>query len=377
MRTRGPALGIVLLAAGTVWNAGNVGPIVSSLRDEFSASLAEVGMISGGVFFAAVLAAKLSGPALGGRIGAANGARLACLCCGAGNLVCAVAPSIGVLFAGRVVAGYGMGLAVLIGPAIARALGGVRMVGVFGAGVMAGIALALGLGGLLEDAGVDWRVTFGVSILTALAALPFLPRRVEVARPGPPRHGIVGRMIHSGGLWRLALLYVAAVGVPVTLSAWLVHYLTEGDGMRTALAGLLALLLFAAAGTARLIGGRLEYRGVPEILLTGVAPLVAALGVTAIALDRGPAVVLPAVVLMGLGFSLPYVAMVDETERLFPASPLAALSFVTAGGNWFPMAAIPLVGVALDAGNGEEALLLIAALVAFAGVVNLWPAAPK
>jgi predicted MFS family arabinose efflux permease len=147
--------------------------------------------------------------------------------------------------------------------------------------------------------------------------------------------------------------------------------------MRTALAGLLALLLFAAAGTARLIGGRLEYRGVPEILLTGVAPLVAALGVTAIALDRGFVVVLPAVVLMGLGFSLPYVAMVDETERLFPASPLAALSFVTAGGNWFPMAAIPLVGVALDTGNGEEALLLIAALVAFAGVVNLRPAAPK
>ena len=57
-RSRGPALGIVLLAAGAAWNAGNVGPIVSSLREEFPVSLGEVGLISGGVFFAALLAVR-------------------------------------------------------------------------------------------------------------------------------------------------------------------------------------------------------------------------------------------------------------------------------------------------------------------------------
>ena len=109
-----------------------------------TASLGEVGLASGGLFFAAALAAKLTGPSIGGRIGAANGARTACLCCGAGNLVCALAPSIGVLLAGRLVAGFGLGLAFLIGPAIARTLGGVRMVGVFGAALMGGIGVALG-----------------------------------------------------------------------------------------------------------------------------------------------------------------------------------------------------------------------------------------
>ena len=378
MKGRTPALGIALLAAGASWNAGNVGPIVSSLESEFSVSLAAVGLATGAVFFAAVLTAKLTGPALGGRVGAANGARLACLLVGAGNLICAVGPSIGVLFAGRAVAGYGFGLAVLIGPAMARSLGGVRLLGVFGAGVMAGIALALGVGGVLEYAGVDWRVAFGISVFTGLAALPFLPRRVEVAQPGPPQHGIFGRLVRTGGLWRLALLYVAAVGVPVTLSAWLVHYLTVGGGdMTTVLAGFLALLLFAVAGVARFMGGRLEHRGVSETLLTGVAVLVAAVGIAALALGRGSgAAVVPAVMLIGAGCSLPYVALMDETERLFPRSPLPAIGFVTIWANVFPMAVIPLIGVALDADRGEAVLFALAALVAVAGVVNLKPAAP-
>ena len=74
------------------------------------------------------------------------------------------------------------------------------------------------------------------------------------------------------------------------------------------------------------------------------------------------------------GCSLPYVALVDETECLFPRSPLPAISFVTLGANLFPMAVIPLVGVAFDAGRGEAALVALAVLVAIAGVVSLKPA---
>ena len=377
MKARTQTLSIALLAAGAAWNAGNVGPIVDSLREEFSISLTEVGLLSGSFLFAAMLLAKLSGPTIGRRVGAANAARLGCVCCAAGNLVCAIGPSIGVLFAGRALAGFGFGLAALVGPAIARSIGGARLLGVFGAGIMAGVGLALGVGGLLEASGVDWRAVFGVSALVALLPLPFLPRRVEVAQPGAPRHGIVGRLIRSGGLWRLGLLFAAAVGVPLVLSAWLVHYLTaDGGDINPGLAGLLAFVIFAAAGVARISGGRLEQRRVSETLLTGVAPLFAAIGVAAIALGRDSiAIVLPAAVLVGAGCSLPYVALVDEAERLFPRSPLPAISFVTLGANVFPMAAIPLVGVALDGGRGEAALVALAMLVAIAGIVNLKPAA--
>lgn len=41
-------LAIFLLSAGTAgWNAGNVGPVVAPLSDEFSVSLAAVGLLAG------------------------------------------------------------------------------------------------------------------------------------------------------------------------------------------------------------------------------------------------------------------------------------------------------------------------------------------
>ncbi len=325
MNSRRQELGIALLAAGASWNAGNVGPIVDSLRLEFSVSLTDVGLLAGGVFFAAMLIAKLSGPALGGRVGAANGARLGCVCCSVGNLACAVGPAIGFLFAGRAVAGFGFGLVALVGPAIARAVGGARLLGIFGAGIMAGIGLALGVGGLLESAGVDWRVMFGISAAVPLLALPLLPSRVEVAQPGPPHRGIVGRLIRSGGLWKLALLYLAAIGVPVTLSAWLVHYFTTGGGdLPTALAGLLALVLFAVAGTARFLGGRFEQRGISETLLTGVAALVGAVGIAALALDRSSSCCRPTGGDADRGRLLAALRRARGRDRApFPAQPLA------------------------------------------------------
>ena len=48
-------LAVVLLAAGTSWNAGNIGPVTSTLSDGFSVSLTAIGLLSGTVFFAGIL----------------------------------------------------------------------------------------------------------------------------------------------------------------------------------------------------------------------------------------------------------------------------------------------------------------------------------
>jgi hypothetical protein len=47
-------LAVVLLAVGTSWNAGNIGPVTSTLSDDFSVSLTAVGLLSGTVFFAGI-----------------------------------------------------------------------------------------------------------------------------------------------------------------------------------------------------------------------------------------------------------------------------------------------------------------------------------
>jgi hypothetical protein len=81
-----------------------------------------------------------------------------------------------------------------------------------------------------------------------------------------------------------------------------------------------------------------------------------------------------AIVLMGIGFALPYATMFDEGERLLEDDPVLSLTFLTVGANAAPIWAIPLIGSALSDGHGEAAFLVLAAFVALAGVTNLRPA---
>src|SRR5262249_59107073 len=80
-----------------------------------------------------------------------------------GNVLFAVGGTVGVLATGRVFAGLAFGVAAVFVPVYARAKGGVKMVGLFGAGLTLGVAAALFLGSVLEGAGVDWRVAFVIT----------------------------------------------------------------------------------------------------------------------------------------------------------------------------------------------------------------------
>ena len=102
---------ITLFGAGTGWNMGNIGPIVTPISEEFSVSLTAVGLLSGGVLFSALLTATATAPSLMKRIGAANGARAVCGSIGLGNVVLAAAPVFGVALGARALIGYGAGLA--------------------------------------------------------------------------------------------------------------------------------------------------------------------------------------------------------------------------------------------------------------------------
>ncbi|MGH2992194.1 MAG: MFS transporter [Solirubrobacterales bacterium] len=367
-------LAVVLLAAGTSWNAGNIGPVTSTLSEDFSVSLTAVGLLSGTVFFAGLLATTVLAPALAARTGVAGATRLGCITCGAGNALFAASPWFAGLVAGRVLVGAGLGLALVLGPIFAREFGGVRLLGVFGAGVTLGMAAALGVGSVLEDAGVEWRVAFVLSAIVGVVALPFLPARMESGAPERRGGGLLGAMLRSAGLWRVALVYVGSFGVQLIVGAWLIHYLTEGDGMAVSLAGLLAFVMFGVSATARDLGGTLSARGVSPVILVGIAPLLATLGLVMISIDRSFEVALPAVVLMGIGFSTPYAVMMDEAQRLFPQRPLAPITVLQLGANAVPMIVIPIVGAALAEGSGEAALIALGAVCAIGGVANFRPA---
>jgi MFS family permease len=254
----------------------------------------------------------------------------------------------------------------------ARVHGGVRLVGIVGASIQLGVAAALAVGSVLQDVGVDWRVVFLVSAAMGLSALPFLPARVEAeAARARPRH-LLEAELRDPDVWRLALLFVATLTVPMMVGAWLVQYLV-GAGMQAALAGGLSFVLFASSAAMRFAGGRLSAGGWAPALLAGAAPLLAAAGIGLLAFDQSTVVVLAAVLLMGSGFALPYAVMLVEAQWLFPAEPVAPLSLLTLLANAVPIVAIPVVGTALEEGSGDVAFVVLAAVVAVAGLLNVRP----
>jgi hypothetical protein len=75
----------------------------------------------------------------------------------------------------------------------------------------------------------------------------------------------------------------------------------------------------------------------------------------------------------GIGFALPYGIAIVQAQRLYPSEPTEPVALVTLVGTAVPVPLVPLIGSLLDDGYGAEVFLVLAALVALAGGLNLRP----
>src|SRR6185436_12228354 len=91
--TRG-LIGFGLFGGAAAWNSGNVGT----------------------VFFAGLVIAKLGAASATRRIGVAAAARFTCAAAVVGNVVIALSPVFAGVAAGRLLAGIGLGMALVLGP---------------------------------------------------------------------------------------------------------------------------------------------------------------------------------------------------------------------------------------------------------------------
>lgn len=362
-----------LVALGAAWSVGNVGAVVGQLGDEFDLSLTTVGLLSGTIFLGFSMVGTILAPPIAERIGIVRTIALSALLMAAGNVVFALTPVFAGLVAGRAVAGFALGLAVVPGPVFARRTGGVVRVALFGAAIQLGIAGGLGLGAILGDAGVDWRVTFLLSAAVALSSLPFLVGRDEIAYERGRGTGFVRLAVRSARVWRLMTLFIAVFAVPLILGSWLVHYLSVDIGFAAATAGTLSFVMYAVSAAAREGGGVLAKRGFSPVLLAGVSPFLAAAGLAILAFESSLALAWVAVLLAGIGFAVPYGIGIVEAQRLYPSEPTEPVALVTLVGTGVPVPLVPWIGSLLDDGHGTEVFLGLAAVVALAGVLNLRP----
>jgi predicted MFS family arabinose efflux permease len=367
--------GVFVLAAAIVgWNCGNVGPVVGSLQREFDIGLGEVGFLSGAFFFAGSAVGSLVGAAVARRIRVMVGIWTCCVLSIVGNLVFAAGDSVGVLAVGRVFAGLGFGLAAVFVPAYARAVGGVRMVGLFGAGLTLGVAAALFLGSVLEGADVSWRVAFLITAALAAVALPILPNeRVEIQRTASEGEGLAREALSNQAWWRVQLLGLTTLTIPLVVGAWLVHFLITGYGMSAAEAGALAFGLFGLSAVMRDIAGRLTASGASPSMLVIVGLALGAGGLVLLGGGDSTVVAVLSLVLMGVGLSLPYPLYYDEAERVLPDRPIGSLGLMQVGTGIFPIPVIPLLGAALAGGDAELAFAGLAAVTLLTLLLNATP----
>jgi len=271
-----------------------------------------------------------------------------------------------------VLTGIGLGLAFLFGGVFARHEGGPKLVGLFGVGI------TLGIGGLLADLDVDWRLAFVLSALVGVSALPLLPRHSEAQPPEhEPLREVTVQAATSSRFWRLQGIAIPAFSVPIVIGCWFVNYLVAFGDVAAGAAG---FLVFAVSAASRDLSGQLLARGAPPGVLSLFGLAIGAGGAAVLALEPSLAGGLASAVLMGVGLSLPYEVVYEEGLRVLPGSPIGGLGFTQATTNFFPIIVTPLLGAGAGDGDGdgdgEVAWLAVAAFVLLGGIVNARPVVP-
>ena len=188
------------------------------------------------VYLVASVAAATTVSALLARFGPRRAYLLALLVFGLGSLGCALAPTMEVLLAGRVVQGGAGGIMAGLGYAVINAAlpqwlwtrASALVSAMWGVGILAGPAA----GGLFAQFGV-WRWAFGALVILTAAMAILVPVAL-------PRRGATERARWNIPVWSLLLLGTAALLVSI---AGIARHLAATIGLIVAGAALVALFL--------------------------------------------------------------------------------------------------------------------------------------
>jgi MFS family permease len=275
-----PRIGLLLMCG--VFAATQVGklpPAMIALREQYGASLVQLGWITSVVNLTAAVIGLAAG-LLADRIGRCNILKLGLLALGAGALLGALSQGMGVLFASRIVEGLGFVCIVVAAPALMRnAAAPSRLklaLGLWSSymalGMTAMLLLAPQLMGVLGWRGGWWVGVLGAAVLLALTLWAF-PADDRVAAAEQTPVGLL-RGLQSGTPWLLAGCFTDYTLQWMTMMVWLPTFLQDvlGFGLARASAFVAVVIIVNAPGA--WLGGWLSNRGFAPALLVLVSGLV-------------------------------------------------------------------------------------------------------
>lgn len=274
-----PRVGLLLLCG--VFAASQVGklpPSMTALREQYGASLVELGWITS-VFNLTAAAVGLAAGLLADRIGRRNILKLGLLALGTGALLGALSTGIGVLFASRIVEGLGFVCIVVAAPALMRdAAAPSRLqlaLGLWSSymalGMTTMLLLAPHLMGTLGWRGGWWVGVFGTAVLLALTLRAFPGTgRATTAVQSP---AALLRGLRSQTPWLLAGCFTIYTLQWMTMMVWLPTFLQDELGFGLVRATTFVAIVIIVNAPGAWLGGWLSNRGIAPALLVLVPGL--------------------------------------------------------------------------------------------------------
>lgn len=272
-----PRVGLLLLCG--VFAASQVGklpPAMTALREQYGASLVQLGWITS-VFNLTAAVVGLAAGLVADRAGRRKILKLGLLALGAGALLGALSQGVAVLFASRIVEGLGFVCIVVAAPALMReAAPPARLklaLGLWSSYMALGMTMMLLLAPQLMGA-LGWRGGWWVGVLGAavlwgltLRAFPEDDRAATAAQTP----AALLRGLQSGTPWLLAGCFTVYTLQWMAMMVWLPTFLQDTMGFGLARATAIVALVIIVNAPGAWLGGWLSDRGVAPWLLVLVS----------------------------------------------------------------------------------------------------------
>jgi nitrate/nitrite transporter NarK len=362
-----------LSVVGPAANYTNHGPLIPLISADLALTPAQAGLMST-AFFAGLLLTAL---VVGYRIDRDGGKRVlvpsyAVLV--TGNLLLAVVPNLPTLLLAKFIAGVGAGACFTAGLSYTRVMAppGRRFLaqGLFGGTYLAisGSTVYL-MPALAEPLG--WR---GAILLTAIAiALLGLTYALFAPRdPGVPTPGGIFYALRSRDAWILSFVHMCGFGLAMVMATWAAVFLVHDYGLPLQQASLLGSGVLLGGVIWRPLGGAIVDRHVVgSYRLIRLSLVIAIGGLVWLALGWGAlAGVVLALLVVGVGTSLPYAAVFNGAALSVPESPASSQALVGWAGAFLVLLGPPIVGALLEATGSFAAGFLVLALFVLATLVS-------
>jgi DHA1 family inner membrane transport protein len=289
----------------------------------------------------------------------------------AGNILSALAPSYGVLMAGRIAAAFSHGAFFGVGAVVAadlvkpakraRALSvmfsGLSMANVLG--VPAGTAIGQAFG---------WRATFWAVVAVAVVGLAGVAALVP-SRPRPQEQSLLRELsiFRQGGVWLALTMTVFGFAPVFTVITFIAPMMTDVGGFSPGTVPVVMGLLGVGLVAGNLLGGRLADRAVLPAVYISVGTLTALSAIVAVAADNQPAFI-AAIVLFGVAAfaTIPplqtwVLDSASQAPALASAANIGAFNLANTLGSL-------LAGLTIEAGHGYAAPAWIGMALGLAGL---------